>query len=128
MVQSEVNQQPTIGAKTEPTEDGIRQRAYEIYCARNGGLGNEVDDWLQAETELRQGSAMAAKCPGVVEGGTPCVEELIGKDEPLIHHAEGGNGDGFTHHCCKVGHAWHRYMGTGLMTPCDCTGHARGGI
>ena len=35
------------------TEAEIRQRAHEIYLSRNGAPGNEVVDWLQAETELR---------------------------------------------------------------------------
>jgi hypothetical protein len=69
------------------------------------------------------------KCQGTLANGRPCNEELIGKDEPPIHHAEGGEANGpFTHHSCKLGHAWHRHMGNGLITPCDCTGHARGGV
>ncbi len=36
-----------------PTEDEIRTRAYEIYCARNSGPGSEVDDWLKAEIEIK---------------------------------------------------------------------------
>jgi len=32
--------------------DRIRERAYEIYKARNGNPGNESLDWLQAEREL----------------------------------------------------------------------------
>ena len=35
------------------TEDEIRQRAYEIYLARVGGPGDELDDWLKAESELK---------------------------------------------------------------------------
>jgi hypothetical protein len=37
----------------EPTNDDIRQRAYEIYISRANGPGDEVQDWLQAESELR---------------------------------------------------------------------------
>ncbi len=37
----------------EPTEEQIRQRAYEIYLARGSAPGHEVEDWLQAERELR---------------------------------------------------------------------------
>ena len=33
-------------------EQKIRIRAYEIYQQRGGQLGNELDDWLQAEHEL----------------------------------------------------------------------------
>lgn len=40
-------------AVTEPTEEQIRRRAYEICQARNGAWGDPVADWLQAELELR---------------------------------------------------------------------------
>lgn len=36
-----------------PTEDEIRKRAYEIYRERGGGPGSALDDWLQAEAELK---------------------------------------------------------------------------
>lgn len=39
----------------EPTADEIRIRAYEIYCARGGEPGRELDDWLEAERQLRAG-------------------------------------------------------------------------
>lgn len=48
----EAKQQSVIEEKLQATEDEIRKRAYEIYCARNGGPGNEMEDWLKAETEL----------------------------------------------------------------------------
>jgi hypothetical protein len=35
-------------------EDLIRQRAYDIYLSRNGHPGSELDDWLEAEAEIRQ--------------------------------------------------------------------------
>lgn len=34
-------------------EEEIRRRAYEIYLARNGSAGNEHEDWLIAEREIR---------------------------------------------------------------------------
>ena len=37
-----------------PTEAEIRQRAQEIFTARGGLPGHEIDDWLQAEYELTQ--------------------------------------------------------------------------
>ncbi len=37
----------------EPSDEEIRQRAYEIYLAKGDAPGNEVEDWLQAERELR---------------------------------------------------------------------------
>jgi len=80
-----------------------------------------------------------AKCQTKLGNGEVCREEIgleenlgteaFGKTEPPIHHAEGGEDiGGFTHHSCRLGHAWHRYMKNGLLTPCDCTGHARGTI
>ncbi len=47
-------EQTLIENKSQPTEDAIRIRAYEIFCARNGDPGSEVDDWLKAETELKE--------------------------------------------------------------------------
>lgn len=34
------------------TEDEIRVRAYEIFVARAGAPGDDVQDWLAAEAEL----------------------------------------------------------------------------
>ncbi|HUA33289.1 MAG TPA: DUF2934 domain-containing protein [Candidatus Binataceae bacterium] len=38
----------------EPTEEQIRQRAYEIFIARGGDHGSEQADWEQAQRELRE--------------------------------------------------------------------------
>ena len=35
------------------TDDAIAARAYELYQARGGTHGADMDDWLQAERELR---------------------------------------------------------------------------
>ncbi len=49
--------------KTEPRkkvvvpinlEDEIRRRAYELYQQRGSAPGNEADDWLAAEREVRE--------------------------------------------------------------------------
>jgi CheY-like chemotaxis protein len=37
-----------------PTIEEIRQRAHEIFISRGGTPGNELDDWLRAEQELKQ--------------------------------------------------------------------------
>jgi glycosyltransferase involved in cell wall biosynthesis len=42
-----------VTGMAEPTQDDVRQRAYEIYLARNDRPGDPVADWLQAERELR---------------------------------------------------------------------------
>ena len=39
-----------------PSAEEIRVRAYELYLERGGQDGNEVDDWVRAEKELRQRS------------------------------------------------------------------------
>jgi hypothetical protein len=35
------------------TREQIAARAYEIYVARGGTPGSDIEDWLQAERELR---------------------------------------------------------------------------
>ncbi|HEV2173789.1 MAG TPA: DUF2934 domain-containing protein [Nitrospira sp.] len=45
-------QSPVLTA-SEPTEDEIRKRAYELYLERNGEPGSALDDWLQAEADLK---------------------------------------------------------------------------
>lgn len=34
-------------------EEEIRRRAYELFEARGGVEGHELDDWLRAEEEIR---------------------------------------------------------------------------
>ncbi len=53
-VQKVVPQEPARETpRREVTEEEIRQRAYEIYLNRGAAPGFELDDWLQAERELR---------------------------------------------------------------------------
>jgi len=40
--------------KTLPLEERIRRRAYELYVRRGNESGSELDDWLQAEDEIRR--------------------------------------------------------------------------
>jgi hypothetical protein len=48
--------------KTEPrknllpinVDDEIRRRAYELYLQRGNASGSEAQDWLSAESEIRQ--------------------------------------------------------------------------
>jgi hypothetical protein len=37
-----------------PSEQQIRERAYEIFLRRNGGPGDAHSDWAQAERELKE--------------------------------------------------------------------------
>jgi hypothetical protein len=36
------------------TEEQIRRRAHQIYLDRAGAPGSDLDDWLQAEQEIRR--------------------------------------------------------------------------
>ncbi len=52
---------PTTEFTTE-TEEHIRERAYELYEQRGREDGHDLEDWLQAESELnlRHRKAIAA--------------------------------------------------------------------
>jgi len=39
-------------ANYTPSHEEIRRRAYEIYLERGGISGQELADWLQAESEI----------------------------------------------------------------------------
>jgi hypothetical protein len=43
-----------------PIEQQIQQRAYELYEQRGRTDGHDLDDWLQAECEIRGTQANAA--------------------------------------------------------------------
>ena len=40
------------GAVATPTRDDVARRAFEIFQARGGEPGYELENWLQAEREL----------------------------------------------------------------------------
>ncbi len=42
-------------ARNGPSQEQIARRAYEIFLARGGKQGDSVQDWFQAERELRLG-------------------------------------------------------------------------
>ena len=39
---------------SEPSEEEVRMRAYRRYLERGGGDGQDFDDWLEAERELKR--------------------------------------------------------------------------
>jgi hypothetical protein len=39
-------------AKSQPTQEQIAVRAYQLYLERGGTPGNELEDWIQAERQL----------------------------------------------------------------------------
>jgi hypothetical protein len=38
---------------SEPADEDIRRRAYQMYLERGGGHGEDLDDWVRAEQELK---------------------------------------------------------------------------
>lgn len=40
---------------TETAQEAVQRRAYELFVARGKKPGHELEDWLRAETEIRQG-------------------------------------------------------------------------
>lgn len=48
-----------IEAATNITEHDIARRAYDLYLARGCTPGHQLEDWLQAERELRQSSLVS---------------------------------------------------------------------
>ena len=51
-------------ANHEPNPDEIRRRAYEIYLERCGLPGQELDDWLQAESEFESAALFMRAATG----------------------------------------------------------------
>jgi hypothetical protein len=49
---------PTMPSRgINPTHEDIRRRAHELFLARGGEPGKELDDWLRAERQLKRKSA-----------------------------------------------------------------------
>ncbi len=53
-VESEVIEWPREPVPPRVIEENVRQRAYELYEARGRKGGDELNDWLQAEAEIRR--------------------------------------------------------------------------
>ena len=45
-------------ASSFPSQEDIAARAYELFLARGCEPGRDLDDWLQAETELATSAAV----------------------------------------------------------------------
>ena len=43
-----------------PSRDDVARRAFELYCQRGRQDGHDLQDWLQAEQELRESASTAA--------------------------------------------------------------------
>ena len=51
---SEGDQPQSSVSTSEPTEEEIRYRAYELYLERGGEHGMDFEDWVRAERELKE--------------------------------------------------------------------------
>jgi hypothetical protein len=49
----DTHMKPIAFRKPVDAEEEVRQRAYELFEARGGREGRELEDWLQAEEEIR---------------------------------------------------------------------------
>ena len=49
-------QKPAIDTAINFSQDDIARRAYDLYLARGREPGHQLQDWLQAEQDLREGS------------------------------------------------------------------------
>ncbi len=54
---ADINEMTAEPAATVGIEEPIRRRAYELYQARGGKAGDALQDWLQAEAEIRRRAA-----------------------------------------------------------------------
>ena len=45
--------QPSTG-ESDPNQDEVARRAYELYQARGEEPGHELEDWLHAEQEVNE--------------------------------------------------------------------------
>jgi hypothetical protein len=57
MAKSKVkDEEPASTGEAQPatvTDDEIARRAYDLFLSRRGEHGHDVEDWLQAERELK---------------------------------------------------------------------------
>jgi hypothetical protein len=51
-----------VSVRNSALDGEIRRRAYEIYRERGEQPGRELDDWLQAECELKRGTFLNSEC------------------------------------------------------------------
>ena len=54
-----VSKATTTTSKAAPTREEIAKRAFEIWMGRGQPKGSEVDNWVQAERELKAESLQA---------------------------------------------------------------------
>jgi hypothetical protein len=60
-----------ISANQALNHNEIRRRAYEIYLERGGLPGHELEDWLQAESELESAAVFTRDWDALPQRHTP---------------------------------------------------------
>ncbi len=58
-------------------EERIRRRAHEIYLARDGQPGSELEDWLRAEREVLGESQQPAQDRGTTVGSAGMPDQVF---------------------------------------------------
>jgi hypothetical protein len=58
------------GTEYEDRNDEVARRAYDLYQARGGEHGRDLDDWTQAEREVRGGSTGEGTSVGVLSAAS----------------------------------------------------------
>jgi hypothetical protein len=53
-MRDQMNEGTSMSRAHAPAEDDVARRAYALYEARGGEHGHDLDDWLTAETDVRQ--------------------------------------------------------------------------
>jgi len=79
-VKEDSEQQQKSADQSEHTEEEIRKRAFEIYLARAGGPGDELDDWLKAEAELTGNTARRKSSAAIYNKCRPTERGTGGRD------------------------------------------------
>jgi len=65
---SRSDEEGPLTLSTGPDTDRIAQRAYERYEARGREEGRDLEDWLEAEQELRQSPSESTTTPATESG------------------------------------------------------------
>jgi hypothetical protein len=78
----------------ETSAEEIRRRAYELYQARGGTGGSDMDDWLTAEREVRERGATAPMADRGATGVTAAAAGTEGAESAA--DALGGSAGGET--------------------------------
>lgn len=74
------------GASNSVSDEDVARRAYEIYQSRGGMHGADLDDWLEAERQLKPG-------PSSVTGPRPTSRKRKASEERASNGRAGAPGN-----------------------------------